>query len=91
MKPDKWGYKLFCRASIDGFIHDILMYQGETTFTSHHTQLYQEESESELFVSSKTVLVLAKSLQRPSQSVIYADNYFTSIDLIKYLKEKVGC
>ncbi len=35
-KPDKWGYKLFCRASIDGFIHDILMYQGESTFSSHH-------------------------------------------------------
>ncbi|KAK3888367.1 hypothetical protein Pcinc_005525 [Petrolisthes cinctipes] len=25
-KPDKFGYKLFCRASIDGFIHDIVMY-----------------------------------------------------------------
>ncbi|KAK4325662.1 hypothetical protein Pmani_003755 [Petrolisthes manimaculis] len=25
-KPDKWGHKLFCRASIDGFIHDILLY-----------------------------------------------------------------
>ena len=21
--PDKWGMKLFCRASVDGFIHDI--------------------------------------------------------------------
>ena len=89
MKPDKWGYKLFCRASTDGFIHDILMYQGETTFTSHHTQLCQEESE--LLVSSKTVLVLAKSLQRPSQLAIYADNYFISIDLVEYLKGKVGC
>ena len=27
-KPDKFGFKLFCRASSDGFIHDILMYQG---------------------------------------------------------------
>ena len=36
-KPDKWGYKLFCRASVDGFIHDILMYQGETTFIAHPT------------------------------------------------------
>ena len=23
-KPDKWGYKLICRGSINGFIHDIL-------------------------------------------------------------------
>ena len=34
-KPDKFGYKLFCRSSIDGFIYDNLMYQGQTTFNSH--------------------------------------------------------
>ena len=33
-KPDKFGFKFFCRASSDGFIHDILMYQGATTFSS---------------------------------------------------------
>ena len=88
-KPDKWGYKLFCRASIDGFIHDILMYQGETTFSSHHQELTQEESE--LLVSSKTVIVLAKTLQTPSQAAIYADNYFTSIELVEYLREKLQC
>lgn len=88
-KPDKWGYKLFCRASSDGFIHDILMYQGETTFTSHNTMLSQEESQ--LLVSAKTVLVLAKTINRPSDSTIYADNYFTSIELVEYLKDNVGC
>ena len=65
------------------------MYQGKTTFTSHHTQLSLEDSR--LRVSSKTILVLAKSLQRPSQSAIYANNYFTNIALVEYLKEKVGC
>ena len=44
-KPDKWGYKLFCRGSTDGVIHDILMYQGETTFTCHSTQLSEEENQ----------------------------------------------
>lgn len=57
--------------------------------TSHHTNLSQEESQ--LLFSTKTVLVLAKTLKRPSQSVIYADNYFTSIELLEYLKEKVSC
>lgn len=88
-KPDRWGYKLFCRASIDGFLHDILMYQGEPTFTSHHMKL--TKAESELLVSTKTVIVLAKTLKNPSQSAIYADNYFTSMDLVEYLKEKLGC
>ena len=88
-KPDKWGMKLFCRASIDGFIHDILMYQGETTFTSHHTQLSPEESE--MLISSKTVVALAKTLQNPTQTAIYADNFFTSIGLVEYLQQKIGC
>ena len=66
-KPDKWGYKLFCQVHIDGFIHDILMYQEETTFSSHHCQLSSEESE--LLSSTKTVIVLAKTLKKkqPSQ------------------------
>ena len=88
-KPDKWGYKLFCRASIDGFIHDILLYQGETTFSSHHTQLSPEESE--MLSSTKTVLVLAKTLKRPMHSAIYADNYFTSIELVEYLRDNMDC
>ena len=88
-KPDKWGYKMFCRASIDGFIHDILMYQGETTFSSHHTQLSPEESE--LLSSTKSVLVLAKTLKKPNESAIYADNYFTSMQLVEHLKDNLGC
>ena len=88
-KPDKWGYKLFCRASIDGFIHDIIMYQGESTFPTHHTQLIPEESE--LLFSTKTVLLLAKTLKNPSQNAIYADNYFTSIELVERLRDNMGC
>ena len=88
-KPEKWGLKLFGRASIDGFVHDMLMYQGEPTFTSHHTQLSPEESK--MLVSSKTVLALVKTVQNPTQTAIYADNFFTSIGLVEYLKANVGC
>ena len=34
-KPHKWGFKLFSRASEDGFIHDMIMYQGATTQEAH--------------------------------------------------------
>ncbi|KAG0713556.1 PiggyBac transposable element-derived protein 4 [Chionoecetes opilio] len=30
-KPEKWGFKRFARASEDGFIHDMVLYQGKTT------------------------------------------------------------
>ncbi len=31
-KPDEWGFKVFCRASSSGIIHDLLLYQGASTF-----------------------------------------------------------
>ncbi|XP_068208588.1 piggyBac transposable element-derived protein 3-like [Palaemon carinicauda] len=88
-KPDKWGYKLFCRSSVDGFVHDILMYQGETTFVSHPTQLSEEENA--MSVTSKFVVSLVKTIKDPSHAAVYADNYFTSIGLAKYLRSKYGC
>ncbi|XP_068233395.1 piggyBac transposable element-derived protein 3-like [Palaemon carinicauda] len=78
-KPDKWGYKLFCRYSVDGFVHDILMYQGEKTFMSHHTLLSEEQKA--MSVTSKFAVTLVKTIKHPSHSAVYADNYFTSIGL----------
>ena len=88
-KPDRFGYKLFCRASIDGFIHDVLMYQGQTTFSSHPVDLNEEEEEH--LLSTKVVIALAKTLKDPANSAIYADNYFTSIQLVEFLKDKFEC
>ncbi|KAK3895095.1 hypothetical protein Pcinc_001190 [Petrolisthes cinctipes] len=88
-KPDKFGYKLFCRASIDGFIHDIVMYQGATTFSSHPVDLCEDEDQQ--LISSKLVLVLAKTIQDLKNSTIYADNYFTSIQLVEFLRDKYQC
>ena len=88
-KPDRFGYKLFCRASIDGFIHDVLMYQGQTTFSSHHVYLNEEEEDQ--LLSNKIVIALAKTMKDPANSTIYADNYFTSIQLVEFLKDKYDC
>ena len=88
-KPDKFGYKLFCRASIDGFIHDVLMYQGQTTFSSHPVDLNEEEEEH--LLSNRIVIALAKTIKDPANSAIYADNYFTSIQLVEFLKDKLQC
>ena len=88
-KQDKWGYKLFCRGSNDGFIHDILMYQGENTFTSHPTQL--TDYEITMLRSSKTVIVLAKTVQALENTTIYAGEFFSSIALVEYLWDYYGC
>ena len=88
-KPDRWGYKLLCRASIDGFIHDMILYQGETTFSSHPVALNEEESD--FLISTKTVITLVKTLKKPKETAIYADNWFTSIGLVQYLRDHYGC
>ncbi|CAB4059462.1 unnamed protein product [Lepeophtheirus salmonis] len=68
-KPYKWGYKLFCRVSIDGFIHNILMYQEDATFSNHHEKL--NEYENNFLVSSKVFIVLAKTVTDISQTTIW--------------------
>ncbi|KAK4322795.1 hypothetical protein Pmani_006462 [Petrolisthes manimaculis] len=88
-KPDKWGYKLFCRSSVDGFVHDILLYQGATTFETHPTPL--GKGEKEMNISAKVVVALVQTLKDPKNSAVYADNYFTSFSLAKHLRSQYGC
>ena len=88
-KPDKWGFKLFCRASSDGIIHDIIMYQGTTTFNNHGMKL--TDLENKMNLGSKLVVALVKTLKNPELSTVYADNYFSSLDLASYLKQKFAC
>ena len=85
-KPTKWGYKLFCRASSDGFVHDLILYQGATTFPSHPSQL--EEDEKKMPLSTQVVSVLARSMPEGEPAGIYADNFFTSLDLVRHLQKK---
>ena len=83
------GYKLFCRGGIDGFIHDILMYQGEHTFTNHPTQL--TDYEKIMLLSSKTVIVLAKTVHTLENTTIFADSFFSGIALVEYLRDHYKC
>lgn len=60
--PDKWGFKLFCRAA--GIIHDYFnVYQGQTTFLP----LEQEK----LGLGGKVVTELCKTIALPKLSVVF--------------------
>ena len=65
------------------------MYQEETTFPSHHTTLSEEEKA--MSVTTKFVVALVKTIQDPRNSAIYAEKYFTSIELAEYLRSQYGC
>ncbi|XP_034018956.1 piggyBac transposable element-derived protein 3-like [Thalassophryne amazonica] len=83
-KPDKWGFKLFARASEDGFIHDIVLYQGKTTLDAHDVLLMNEQKV--LGATSQIVAVLASTMSSPTTTAIFADNFFTSLELVWYLR-----
>ncbi|KAG7497753.1 hypothetical protein JOB18_043507 [Solea senegalensis] len=82
--PDKWSFKLFCRASSSGIIHGLLLCQGASTFFI--VALTQEE---ELLLGAKLVTTLCKTITLPRLSVV-CDNYFTSFDLVQNMQENLG-
>ncbi|XP_064120720.1 piggyBac transposable element-derived protein 3-like [Macrobrachium nipponense] len=71
----------------------MVAYKGTTarttTFQSHHTSLSEEEEK--LPVTNKFVIALVKTLKHPENSTVYADNYFTSIALVEYLRSQYSC
>ncbi|KAK4315423.1 hypothetical protein Pmani_013340 [Petrolisthes manimaculis] len=59
-KPDKWGFKLFARTSEDGFIHDMILYQGKTTLQAHGLPLSPEQEA--ICSTSQIVSVMASTM-----------------------------
>ncbi|KAK3889506.1 hypothetical protein Pcinc_006478 [Petrolisthes cinctipes] len=87
-KADKWGFKLFARASEDGFIHDMALYQGKTMLQAHGLPLSPEQEA--MGSTSQIVSVLASTMSSSTTTAIFADNFFTSLELVRYLKD-INC
>lgn len=85
-KSDSWGFKLFCRASSSDIIHDLLPYQGASTFFN----ITLTEQEEALPLGAKLVTTLCKTITLPRLSVVFCDNYFTGFDLVQNLHANLG-
>ncbi|KAI3366108.1 hypothetical protein L3Q82_009927 [Scortum barcoo] len=85
-KPDKWGFKLFARASEDGFIHDIVLYQGKTTLEAHDIPVTPEQEA--MGATSQIVSILASTMSSSTTTAIFADNFFSSLEIVRYLKDR---
>lgn len=75
-KQDKLGFKLF-------FIHDMVLHQGKTTLEAHDVPLTPEQKASG--ASSQIFSVLASIMSFPTTTTIFADNFFTSLEPVRYL------
>lgn len=85
MKPNKWGFKNVVRAGASGIVYDFILYGSDDTFR----YINFSEEEKQMTLGAKLVLALCKTIQTPGCAV-YFDNYFTTLDLIWYLREHWG-
>ena len=84
MKPIKRGYKLWCVADQNAYISTFEVYQGKN-------EELQEEFK-EFGLGERIVLSLSKP-EWNKYKIVYADNYFISINLMEtlYLKKRLAC
>ncbi|XP_024858094.1 uncharacterized protein LOC108249818 isoform X2 [Kryptolebias marmoratus] len=85
-EPGKWGFKVFCRADSSGIIHDLLLFQGASTFFN----VALSDQEQRLPLRAKLVTTLCKTIQQPQLSVVCCDNFFTSFSLVQSLHTSLG-
>eukprot|EP00105_Crassostrea_gigas_P041980 XP_019926128.1 PREDICTED: piggyBac transposable element-derived protein 3-like [Crassostrea gigas] len=75
-KPNPWGFKLWGRAGASGILYDFDVYQGSS-----------EKAANSIGVGGDVVLKLCSTLE-PRNYKIFADNYFTSLPLVKALQDR---
>lgn len=80
-KPNKWGIKVWARCGVSGLVYDFEVYTGKST---------EKEEQPELLMGGNVVRRLCKTLPSNVNHKIYFDNYFSSLNLLRYLtKEKI--
>ena len=77
-KPKKWGFKMWGRAGVSGFLYDFDL----------HTGAADKSLVSELGVTGDLVMQLASTLPSEENHKLFADNYFTSIPVVEELQSR---
>ncbi|KAK3697378.1 hypothetical protein RRG08_005769 [Elysia crispata] len=78
-KPHKWGFKLWGRAGASGTLLEFEVYQGAGN---------QQSDGSQLSKTTETVLRMTANVPDGKNYKVFADNLFTSLPLVKILKER---
>uniref|UniRef100_F6X7P9 PiggyBac transposable element-derived protein domain-containing protein n=1 Tax=Ciona intestinalis TaxID=7719 RepID=F6X7P9_CIOIN len=81
-KPVKWGFKNMVRADSSGFMYDFYIYGGKDS-----KQLALSDDATHLQKSAQTVVKLCQHLPVKQNHQLFFDNWFTTLDLLIYLKE----
>ncbi|KAJ8913353.1 hypothetical protein NQ315_008743 [Exocentrus adspersus] len=76
-KPVRFGFKLWCLCSSDGYLFSFIPYAGANS----------EKTKSTLGLGGQTVIDLLSALENPTHHRIFFDNYFSSYKLFEKLHE----
>lgn len=77
-KPHPWGFKVWARCSVEGFLQDFAVYQGSGG---------ANQRQGNLGLGGDTVVQLCETLEKHVGYQTFADNFFTSMGLIEKLLE----
>ena len=75
-KPKKWGFKMWGRAGVSGFLYDFDL----------HTGVADKSLVSELGVTGDLVMRLASTLPSGVNHKLFANNYFSSVPVAEELQ-----
>ena len=81
-KPVKWGFKNLVRAGASGIIYDFYIYTGKANGDD------ADEDFESLQKCAQVVARLCKDLPSNRNHRLLFDNWFTTLDLLIYLKKK---
>jgi hypothetical protein len=76
-KPKPWGYKVWVRSGVSGYVYNFEVYQGASG----------DRPAKELSLCADVVIRLCKGLENNNHKVFF-DNLFTTIELLKCLREQ---
>ncbi|CAM4635413.1 unnamed protein product [Leuciscus chuanchicus] len=68
------------------FSHLNAVFRSKTTLEAHGVPLTPEQTA--MGVTSQIVSVLASTMSSSTTTAIFADNFFTSLEIVRYLKDK---
>lgn len=80
-KPVKWGFKNLVRAGASGFMYDFYIYAGKG-------EIVENSDYKHLQKSAQVVARLCEHLPSYSGHQLFFDNWFTTLDLLIYLKNR---
>lgn len=80
-KPTPWGIKVYLLCGASGLVHNAIIYEGKSTpLKEDLTKLYG--------IAGAVVIQLCEIIPSGQNYKLFADNFFTSVQIIKGLKEK---